>query len=59
MTDATDVRPDALERVAWPVRTARLTRRRARPDAAAAGGGSRARDESAAVEASRRAGERP
>lgn len=32
MTDATDVRPDALERVTWPVRTARLTLRRARPD---------------------------
>ena len=32
MADTTDVRPDALDRVAWPVTTPRLVLRRARPD---------------------------
>ncbi len=32
MADTTDVRPDALDRVAWPVATPRLALRRARPE---------------------------
>lgn len=32
MADTTDVRPDALDRVAWPVTTPRLVLRRARPE---------------------------
>ncbi|MGN7701312.1 GNAT family N-acetyltransferase [Cellulosimicrobium sp. 22601] len=32
MADTTDVRPDALDRVAWPVATPRLSLRRARPE---------------------------